>query len=203
MQSVLVFGGSFDPPHRAHLTLAKAAARATNCTRILLVPTNRSPHKMGLSHQVSGTDRLEMVRLAIADEPAISVSPIELDRPPPSFTVDTLQALRTSVGPAVVIRWLMGSDQVLSFERWHEWERILKLAEPAVVLRPPHTDWGILIKAGLNTTLFSESMLIDTTLDEVSSTTVRHRIAKGKSVSEYLAPPVIKFIAEHRLYLSD
>ncbi len=201
--SLLIFGGSFDPPHRAHVALAKQAALATDCERILLVPAGRSPHKMGITPGATTAQRLAMLDLAIRGEPMFAVSRIEVDRPPPSFTVDTLGTLREAVGKDVVIRFLIGSDQALSFTRWLDFGRILELAKPIVVLRPPHLDWDALVKAGLATAHFDESILVRAALDTVSSSGIRRMVSQGEDVTEFLDAEVLRYIAEENLYLEE
>ncbi len=191
--SALVVGGSFDPPHLAHIRLADFAARAASCDLLIFIPAARSPHKSA-SPFASGSQRTEMLRLA-AQSLALpwTVCDIELRPAGPSYTVDTLAALRTELGPSVALRLLLGSDQAAAFPRWKDPQRILQLAQPVVLLRGNHPledlnpDWRALV-------------LPDAPRFEISSTDVRRRLAQGLSVTGLLEPAVESFIRAAGLY---
>ncbi len=141
VKRVVVFGGTFDPPHRAHLELSAKAMRALNADAMLIVPAARSPHKE-TGPTVSDADRVAMLEMAFRGKPGVSICTLELERTSgddadPSFTVDTLEALRRELGPQVQLRLLIGADQAVAFHRWREVDRILAIAPPAVLLRPP------------------------------------------------------------------
>lgn len=146
---ILVFGGSFDPPHVGHTrTALQALHHVLPGTRsaLLLVPNARSPHK-SRSPVAADEHRLAMLRLALAGHPQAAVWTDELDRaaasrnrrptpPRPSFTIDTLKRLRRTLGPKPRLHLLLGYDQALAFHRWHQPRAILKLATPVVMPRP-------------------------------------------------------------------
>src|SRR5262245_29374614 len=158
---ILVFGGTFDPPHIAHANLPELAARQLECDEIIYVPAAINPLKQ--DHPPTAKEhRLAMLLLAIANIPNAKISAIELDRKGPSYTIDTLRALRqqfassgdsprtkpsrskrpmpsSSSDPPPEFRLLLGCDQALSFHEWKDWQEILKLATPAVMVRPPWT----------------------------------------------------------------
>ena len=126
-----VFGGEFDPPHLGHLAVVRAAREQLALDRVIVVPTARPPHRQA-SPTPAGT-RLRLAEAAFADEPDVEVSRIELDRPGPSYTVDTLRAL-VPCGELVLI---LGADQAsdLLGGRWHESLEVLSLAHLAVAPR--------------------------------------------------------------------
>lgn len=146
----IVFGGSFDPPHRAHLDLPRRAAEAIGAERVLYVPARINPLKQR-TPPASPEDRLEMLRLALdlgrkrasATEPACEIRTLELDREGPSYMADTLRELseeaRTAV-PSAQLVLLVGSDAALGLPRWRDPEAIAAYAEIAVMLRPPHDE---------------------------------------------------------------
>lgn len=162
---ILVFGGTFDPPHRAHAVLPAQAAEQLDCDLILYVPAAINPLKTAGPH-ASGEQRLAMLLLAIADVPNARISTIELDRPGPSYTIDTLRALRAEYSKGRVehaaataaslssasqtprpahedspeFHLLIGCDQALEFHRWKDWREILTMATPAVMVRPPWNE---------------------------------------------------------------
>lgn len=135
MIATLVFGGTFDPPHRVHVAVASQAADLLKARRLVVVPAARNP--LRVDHRAAPPeDRLAMVRLAFADVPRCEVLDLELRRPPPSYTIETLRDLdRRGAAP---MRLLIGSDQALDLPRWRAWREIVALAPPAIVLRPPH-----------------------------------------------------------------
>ncbi|MBL0921158.1 MAG: nicotinate (nicotinamide) nucleotide adenylyltransferase [Phycisphaerales bacterium] len=141
----LVFGGTFDPPHRAHVALPALVREAVGADAVIYVPAARSPHK-GDGPVAPGGERMEMLRLALAGEAWAVVSDVELRRGAdgPSYTVDTLRELGAAL-PGVRLRLLMGADQAAAFARWREPEEIVRLAEPVVMLRAPLESEGALM----------------------------------------------------------
>lgn len=199
---MVVFGGTFDPPQRAHVALPREAARRLECTKLLYVPTSANPLKV--AQPTPAVHRLAMLRLALRDVPEAEISLMELERPAPAYTVDTLLALRTRFGPATRMRLLMGSDAALSFPQWHRPQAILDLATPAVMLRPPDTRerFGAAMRR-LHDPLqadFWMRCLIDVPMLDVSATEVRRRIASGEPVGDLLSPEVERYIAANGLY---
>ena len=179
-----ILGGSFDPIHHGHLILARAAREELGLDRVLLVPANVSPHKTG-DFSTTGEERLAMVRLAIDGEDGFEISDIELHRPPPSYTVDTLRELRAA-HPKDEFVLLIGADNVAKFETWREPDEIRRLAKIAVLDRAggtSPTDWPVVRR------------LID-----ISSTDIRARVAAVRSI-RYLTPDAVcDYIAAHGLY---
>jgi nicotinate-nucleotide adenylyltransferase len=131
-----VLGGSFDPPHAAHAALARAARSRLELDRILWVPTFSPPHKG--SPSASFEDRVAMTEALTAEDPGSEVSDIEATLPPPSYTVKTLEALRTRHGDGHAWHLLIGADNWGSFPRWHQPEAVLKAAAVAVYPRAGH-----------------------------------------------------------------
>ncbi|MEM6458630.1 MAG: nicotinate (nicotinamide) nucleotide adenylyltransferase [Planctomycetota bacterium] len=190
----LIFGGSFDPPHVAHLTLPAAVAEAIDADVVAYVPAARPPHKLDLK-QTDATHRVAMLRLVLADRPDAVVLTDEIDRAAdgrPSYTVETLEALRPRFAQDAVMRLLIGTDQVAIFDSWHRGDRIVELAEPVVMMRPP-TCSDSLPGAW-------RGRVVEVPETDVSSTEVRRRLAAGKPTDGLLHPGVAAYIAEHGLY---
>ena len=135
-RTVVLFGGSFDPPHMAHIELPMRAAKAIDADWLIFIPAAQSPHK-DHSPGAGPRDRLAMLEAALRGEPRTSVSDIELRRGEagPSYTVDTLRELRSRVPGSVTFRLLIGADQALALDRWREAAQIVALAEPLVMQR--------------------------------------------------------------------
>jgi nicotinate-nucleotide adenylyltransferase len=202
-ERVLIFGGTFDPPHLAHVTLPPLVARRLDCRRIVYVPAAANPLKTQ-PPLTPAHHRLAMLRLAVAQVPDAEITTIELDRPPPSYTVDTLAALRQRFGIDAVLFLLMGSDQALAFPRWKQWQRILELAVPAVMVRAPldQDEWGAQLaqvysppeaKRWLDWSVPVPQM-------EICATELRRRLAAGEDARGLIQPPVLAYIREHGLY---
>lgn len=200
---LLVFGGSFDPPHRAHTALPPLAAEALGCRRILYVPAALNPLKAD-EPPTSARHRLAMLRLAIADLPAAEISTIELDRPGPSYAIDTLRALREAHGPGTELVLLIGSDQALQFRQWKDWPAILDLARPAVMVRPPLDEAAYRRNLVAAYTPEQAERWLTWTVDvpqmDICATEVRRRIAAGEETGEMLDPRVLEYIRLHGLY---
>ena len=134
----LVFGGTFDPPHRVHVAMARAAADALGARAVLVIPAAINPQRVDGRPPAPGEERLAMARIAFRDEPRAAVLDLEIRRAGPSYTVDTLRALHDA-GEAP-LRLLVGSDQALNLPTWRSWEEVVRLAPPAIVVRPPFTQ---------------------------------------------------------------
>ena len=138
-RTILVFGGSFDPPHVGHHRLGLASRDASGADWLLLIPAGRSPHK-DKQPLFSGEERLSLLNEAFAGEERVSISCVEIDRlrdapNQPSYTVDTLRDLRSHLPATTRLRLLIGADQALSLHRWREPGAILELAEPVIMRR--------------------------------------------------------------------
>ena len=204
-----VFGGTFNPPHRAHVHCAREARERLRLDQLVLIPAAAPPLKDAPS--VSAQHRAAMLEAAIAGEPGLSIDTRELQREGPSFTVDTLSELRAEWGETVSIVFCMGTDSAVSLHRWSRWEALFELAHIAVLARPgvtarlaPEVDakfrsrrGGIeaLRKAASGSVIWLEQPELD-----LSSTDVRARLAAGQSVESLLPEPVIRYIKQHDLY---
>lgn len=196
---LLVFGGSFDPPHLAHVTLPMYVLEQLGADLAAFVPAARSPHKSVVT--ATAIDRLAMLRLALHDQDRAIVVTDEIDRAimgQPSYTVDTLEALRSRLRPQTTMRLLIGTDQVRAFDRWRSPHRVIELAEPVVMLRPPDTAQALL--KSLENPGPWEARLLTVPSMEISSSEIRGRLACGEPVNDLLDPAVTRYITQHRLY---
>jgi len=189
-----IFGGSFDPPHLAHLALARCALEQLALDELVWLPARQSPHK-GDRLPASGADRVAMLQRLIDGEPRFSIDARELDRAGPSFTVDTLRELHAA-RPGT--RWwlVIGQDQYARFDTWHDWREILALAGLAVAARdgdPVHAAPGL---AGIE----HERRIVQMPAHPHSATAVRERAAAGQDVTALVGASVARYIADHHLY---
>ena len=178
-----VFGGTFDPVHNGHLAIALAALESIPLDRVVFVPARRSPLKDDVP-AATEEDRLAMLELATRDEARFSVSRIELDRPAPSYTVETLEAL-AGEGRLFLI---LGADAARDLPRWRDPQRVRTLATLVVARRPgsEHDDRAAIV--------------LDTPLMDLSARELRARAARGRSL-RYLVPDAVRrYIEEHHPY---
>jgi nicotinate-nucleotide adenylyltransferase len=186
-----VFGGSFNPPHIGHVLLGVDAIEALGLDRLIVVPASANPLKGANPGGASPTQRLEMTRLAFADDPRFEVSDMEIRRGGLSYTVDTLEALAGKYAGAELVL-VLGSDAVAAFDRWSRPDRILKLARLAILARSTEEKSKLPVGATIVT-----ARRID-----VSSSEIRRRVADGKSIKGFVADPVERFIRDAQLYTS-
>lgn len=190
-----VLGGSFDPPHVAHLAIASEACHALRLERVLFVPAAAPPHKGG-EERTEARIRLELTSLAIDDDLRFSASGIEIEHGL-VFTVDTLRALNERYGEHALV-FIMGSDSLLQLETWHEPAEVLSLCSVAVAPRPGDSPEAI--AAAVERWGDSRVTLLDVPALALSSSTIRARVRQHRPV-RYLVPRrVEQYIQETGLY---
>jgi nicotinate-nucleotide adenylyltransferase len=192
-----ILGGSFDPVHMGHLALARACQRQAALDEVWFTPAAIQPLKQSGSH-ASDEERLEMLRLAIRDEPTWRVCTLEIDRGGISYTVDTLQQIHAEL-PDDELFFIMGSDVLVDVPHWKEPNEIFRLATPLVVARAgePTPD---LSKLAPRCELVKAPQLISMQPLDVSSTGVRRRIASGQEFADHVPAAVADFIRAQNLY---
>ena len=198
---IALFGGSFDPPHRGHVAIARAAADTFHLDQVLFAAAARQPLKRD-GHSTSYEQRLAMVALACADADPEHFLPSTLDAPrpdgSPNYTVDTLEALRLAQPDAELFS-LAGADSFLHIGKWREAHRLFDLAQWIVVSRP---GVPLELPTGLTLTPAQRSRihLLDSVHEDVAATDLRQRLAAGDPCNDLLPGPVGAYIAQHQLY---
>lgn len=199
---VALFGGSFDPPHRGHVAVARAAAEAFALDSVVFMPTGLQPLKPG-GAVASFADRIAMVSLVCASDPRFAVSDLDAPRGDgrPNYTVDTLEAMRGSVLEARSWRMfaIAGADSFLELPRWHRSRRLLELAEWIVVSRPGFS-LEELSGLGLSEEMMARVHLLGTVQERVSATELRGRLARGEDCSDSVPEVVLEYVRAHHLY---
>lgn len=196
---VLIYGGSFNPPHLGHIRSARTAAAALKPDLTLLIPAAIPPHKQLAQGSPAPRQRLEMTALAAGQIPGCQVSELELDRSGPSYTSDTLRALRARY-PGVELVFLMGTDMLLSIETWHEPDVIMTLASLAVFAREAGRETEIETHAAhLREKYGAAVYVLEGEPVTVSSTQVRGALP-GRSGRGGVPESVYEYIIRHRLY---
>ena len=192
-----VFGGTFDPIHLGHLRMAEEAREHADLQRVLFVPNNVSPFKLGRTI-TPGAQRVEMVRLAVAENAAFAVNTSEVDRPAPSYTVDTLAAIKAGMPASAELFFLTGADAVRDLPKWREPERLLQMTRFLAAARPGTTEAEIV--AALPAEWSPRIEFLRMPELDITSTDLRARVGEGRSI-RYLTPPAVEaYIGEHRLY---
>ena len=196
-----VFGGAFDPPHNAHVALARAALAQLGLVELRVFPTGQAWHKARALSRAE--DRLAMAELAFADLPGVVVDARETRRNGPTYTLDTLRELRNE-RPATQLVLLIGADQAAALRSWHGWEEILSIAIVSIAHRADSTGAADRFDpqnlAPLPTGSRFESL--DLPLMDISATDIRSRAVRGAHISALVPPAVARDIHRHHLYAS-
>jgi nicotinate-nucleotide adenylyltransferase len=194
-----VLGGTFDPPHYGHLSLADTARVQLRLERVLFAPAGQPPHKPK-DRPSPVAQRVALLEAALADagEPAFFLSRVDLDRPGPHYTVDALTALREAY-PAAQVWFLIGSDSLADLPRWRDPARIIALARLAVLARPGSAPDFDQLSAAVPHLRQRVDWLSGPPLD-LSSSALRARVHQGLPL-RYLVPPSVEaYVHEHGLY---
>ncbi|MFC2106070.1 nicotinate-nucleotide adenylyltransferase [Candidatus Bipolaricaulota bacterium] len=188
-----LFGGTFNPLHNAHLEVAKAALRQYELSRIVFVPNGIPPHK----EQVLGLDkeaRFEMVRRAIESMPEFTVSRVEVDREGPSYTIDTIRALKDDYPQGIC--FIVGADRLLKIDTWKEPHELLRSVPFIIAPRS-----GVSLDV-FDVSPFREAVIVPLRMDDVdlSSSGLRERVQRGESIREWVPEQVAQDIEAHKYY---
>lgn len=195
-----IFGGSFNPIHYGHLMLAEHAADAASLDRVILIPAYESPFKSGTGGEIS-MHNLRMAQIAAEGNARFEVSPVEVEKMKVSYTVDTMRDLSAASGPGDHLSFIMGADSFLSLEKWKGVDELLQNYGFVVGRRPGCGMDEIETAADrLRKEYNADIRVVPIPQVDISSTDIRNRVQRGKSI-RYLTPDgVIDYIAEHGLY---
>jgi nicotinate-nucleotide adenylyltransferase len=209
-----ILGGTFDPVHDGHLAAAVAAADAVGLHEVLFVPSHEPPHRTP-APRASAYHRFAMVALAVAADGRFSASDLELGRPGPSFTSDTLRGLRKPGLAAWQLFFITGTDAFAEIATWRDYPALLDLANFVVISRPGQTldklasrlpdlaqrMHGVERKGDWSPDPGSTRiLLVEAATPDVSSTEIRERLAAGEALTGLVPAPVAGHIRRHRLY---
>ena len=207
MARVGILGGTFNPPHIGHLALARHARAELGLDLVLLMPANIAPNKPVACEDPGAEHRLQMCRIAVAREPGLKASALEIERGGVSYMVDTLQAIHDE-HPDVELTLIMGADTARTLPSWREPARLLELADLAVTERDELDSQDVreaLLSSSTPTVGVGRAprmTLLKMDRIAVSSSSVRELIAAGEPVAELVGEAVAGYIAEHGLYRS-
>lgn len=194
-----VFGGTFDPPHVGHLILASEARDQLKLDRVLWVVTPDPPHKKGRRVISPLHVRLDLVQAAIGPDAGFEISRVEIDRPGPHYSADTVQILKRE-NPGAELFYLMGGDSLHDLPTWKRPQDFLACLTGIGVMRRPQdfVDLPYLERALPGITF--KTHFVDAPLLEISSTSIRERIKQGRHYRYFLPPAVYELIEEKGLY---
>jgi nicotinate-nucleotide adenylyltransferase len=192
-----VLGSAFNPPHLGHLALAQEALWQLGLDEVILVPTGNAPHKR-IADDPGREARMEMTRLAAADDDRFSVSSLEVDREGPSYTYETLEALAEERADRKLV-FVMGADAAVGLESWREPERVVELASLAVARREGVADAEV---ATVMRSLGCEggATMLEMPQFGVSSSAVRERAKQGRPLRYLVPQPVADYIEAEGIY---
>jgi nicotinate-nucleotide adenylyltransferase len=216
-QKIGILGGTFNPIHYGHLAAAEEVRDRLKLDRVLFIPSFQPPHKRE-NDVPSAVHRMEMVRLATADNQSFDPSDIEIKRGGRSYTIDTIEALRESY-PGADLYFITGLDSFLEIQTWNQWERLLTLCTFVVLSRPGYR-FADLLKIDFMQAAQNEVMKLDRSelihaafragafdlylelipLYDISSTDIRTRVKEGRSIKYLLPEAVETYIIKHKLY---
>ncbi|AXU95987.1 nicotinate-nucleotide adenylyltransferase [Erwinia persicina] len=206
-----LFGGTFDPIHYGHLRPVEALAQVAGLAKVTLLPNNVPPHRP--QPEATPAQRVAMVKLAIAGNPLFDLDLREMQRDTPSYTIETLAALRAERGSTQPLAFIIGQDSLLTLHKWHRWQDLLSLCHLLVCQRPgyrsemetpalqkwldshrtPHAQ-------ALQQSPAGNIFLAETPLMNISATEIRARRHQGLSDADLLPPAVSDFIDREGLY---
>jgi len=197
-EQIGLFGGTFDPPHLGHLILASEAYSQLELDRLLWILTPEPPHKQEQAI-TSIAHRLAMVKLAIEGNTTFELSRVELDRPGPHYTLDTISLIAKEF-PNADITPIIGGDSLRDLPKWNRPKELLQACHWVGVMRRPGEQENLEVLENELPGISSKVHYVDAPLLEIASREIRNRIKDGKPFRYYLHPTVYEYIKEHHLY---
>ncbi len=194
-----ILGGTFDPVHVGHLRIAEEARVRLELSRVLFVPAGQ-PWLKADEAIASPIHRVEMVRRAIAGSPYFELSTTEVDRPGPSYTVDTIAILQQQLGAEASFFFLLGWDSLAELPQWKEPDKLVQMCRLVAVPRPDFSPPNLEALESSIPGVTQSVVLLDMPLVDVSSSDIRKRVAKGLSIQGLVPDDVEEYIKEQQLY---
>lgn len=196
-----VLGGTFDPIHIGHLAVAEQVRVRLDLAEVVFVPAGQ-PWLKTNSAISPAQHRVEMARLAIADRPCFKLSMVEVERPGPSYTVDTIADLQAQFGAGEELFFILGWDSLAQLPQWHEPSRLVTMCHLVAVPRPGYQLPDLKSLEAVIQGLSRSLVLLDRPEVDIDATEIRSRVARGLSISQLVPAPVDRYIKQNKLYLS-
>ncbi|HJX13656.1 MAG TPA: nicotinate-nucleotide adenylyltransferase [Dehalococcoidales bacterium] len=199
VRKIGVLGGTFDPVHRGHILMAGEARARLGLEEVIMVPAGQPMLKP--PHAITPAEhRLEMLRLAAAGKPYIKISTAEIERPGPSYTVETVAGLRARYAKDDEIYFILGWDSLAQLPQWREPGRLVGMCRLVAVPRPGYARPEIdALEAGVPG-IAGKIVWLEKPQVAVSATDIREKLKKGGPIGRLVPGPVARYIREHRLY---
>ena len=197
-----VFGGTFDPIHTGHLIVADQARASLGLDEMLFVPAGR-PWLKDEQPVTEASHRLRMVELAVAPDPCFRASDMEVERPGPTYSADTLKELKDALGSDSEFYLIVGMDALNEVGRWHQPEQVFELSTVVAVPRPGTERLDSAELDAVRQGVSKKVVVLDGPLIGISSTEIRRRVGRGLSIRYLVPESVDAYIAEHGLYRSS
>ena len=194
-----IFGGTFDPIHNGHLSVAERVRAEMRLDRVIFIPAGQPWFKEGQT-VTDAVHRLEMTRLAVADNPRFAASDMEVRRDGPTYTIDTLAELRREMGDGVELYFILGIDALNELHRWRKPSDVLNMATIVGVTRPGAETVDRAALDSIREGASDEVVIVGGPLIDISAADVRRRIANGLSVQGMLSRAVEEYTERHSLY---
>lgn len=194
-----VLGGTFDPIHSAHLVIAEEARLRLGFAKVLFVPAGNPWLKTGRKI-TPASHRVEMVKRAIASDPYFELSTVEVGRPGPSLSVDTVAILQRQIGADAVLFFLVGWDNLVGLPQWKEPDRLVRLCKLVAVTRPGFSRPDLKALESSVPGVSGSVVWLDIPPMDISSSAIRDRVAQGLSIHGLVPDEVGSYIKENKLY---
>ena len=194
-----VFGGTFDPIHLGHLIVAEFFRETFRMDRVMFIPAGEPWFKTG-QYVTDGKHRLEMVKLAIVENPHFVASDVELGRDGPTYTFDTLTTLRDQMGDGAEFTIILGIDALNELHRWHRAVDLLDMTTVVGGTRPGATKVDRAALDSIREGGSDEVTTVDGPLIDISAADIRQRVAEGRSIKYHVPQAVEEYIYRHGLY---
>ena len=196
-----ILGGTFDPVHNGHLIVADVAREQLNLNEVLFIPVGQpwlKPERI----ITAAEHRLQMLRLALDDTPYFSISEIEIERSGPTYTVDTLTALKEQLNAEDELFFILGQDSLMQLPQWHEAPNLIELCYLVAAPRPGVKKPDLKALEAAIPGVTQRVMLMKQPQVDINATDIRERVARGLSVRHLVPEPVNRYIKENRLYVA-
>ncbi len=197
-----VFGGTFDPVHMGHLIAANTAGDQLGLDDILFVPAGQ-PWLKTDRRLTSAHHRARMVELAIDNNPRFRYSEMEILRSGPTYTIDTVKQLHGEYPRGTDLYLILGTDALSDLDRWHQPQKLIKLAALAGIGRPGSENFDTAALERVKPGLVNQIVTVNMPMIDISSTDIRSRVREGRSIKYLVPEPVEKYIKDHGLYLES
>jgi len=195
-----ILGGTFDPIHSGHLVIAEEARLKLSLDKVLFIPAGQQWLKTEERNVTPAVHRVEMVRLAIAAKPYLELSPVEVDRPGPTYSVETMAILHRQSGAEAKLFFVVGWDSLAELPQWKEPDRLIQVCKLVAVNRPGFSRPDLKAMESLVPGITQSVVWLDIPPIDISSTDIREKVAQGQSIRGLVPDEVEQYIVEQKLY---